>query len=414
METPSIAATPPSSLAPTSSTDLVQGVFVRETERTLFSESNISAATSVDVSQAGRLLSSVAGISDAANAAEVGAAIDTETVIDQAQRFVDSVNVLSLGGQLTTDTLLDIAAETPSAAPTTTQETEAPGIDLVPISSAQDSFVLTLDSDALSAALESDAVAATSQLAAVAVPLAEAVASDLALSKTAFTELTTTQLDIAVINTVSNTQTALPGNTGSPPVVPDLGSENAQLREVLADTMLMDIVSTAASAQVSTLTVRNQAETTSEPERGAAVETAAQAQPQAAADNNPAAMSASVLANAELNAQVLNAAAVAAQVQAELGLTPGNLITTPLEQVSQLAANPAVAGAVAAFQVPADDGSRATRLAVSSGLDAINPVATVVATEAIGPNLENNNGQRHENSPDARVNQWLATRPGLI
>jgi hypothetical protein len=197
-------------------------------------------------------------------------------------------------------------------------------------------------------------------------------------------------------------------------VVPDLGSENAQLREVLADTMLMDIVSTAASTQVSTLTVRNQAETTSEPERGAAVETAAQAQPQAAADNNPAAMSASVLANAELNAQVLNAAAVAAQVQAELGLTPGNLITTPLEQVSQLAANPAVAGAVAAFQVPADDGSRATRLAVSSGLDAINPVATVVATEAIGPNLANNNGQRHENSPDARVNQWLATRPGLI
>jgi len=422
-----IATTPPFSVASTSSIELMQEVAARETERSLISDSNTVDLTVADVSLTGQLLSSVAGISDAANVAETGAPIDNEAVIDEAQRFVDSFNALNQSGQLSTDALIEIAAETPIAVGVPlliTQEAEASGIDVVALGSNQGDFLLTLDSGALETALETDAAATTSQLAALAAPVAETVVNDLTQSTQTFALTTTAQLQLTAANVtainVSTPQAEGPLSVPAIPVVPDLTVENAQLREALADTMLVDIVNTAAgitstSAQISTLPLQEMsplASATQQVQPASVV--VADAQAQAAINAN------TMSTNTALNASSLNATtnplptAEATAAQVELGLTPANLVTTPIEQVTQLATNPTVAGAVAAFQVPADDGSRAGRLATSTSLDAINPIETVVETQAIGPNLANTSDQRRSPSPDARVNQWLATRPGLI
>jgi hypothetical protein len=422
---PSIAATP-SSLFPIPSIDAVQGaLLVRSTERSLFSASTFPLVDTVEISATGRLLSSVAEIVDVAEAAELGATVNTESVVGNVQDFVDSVNAVSLDNEFALSDLLN-ADIVP--APTTPQAEalRAIGINVLPFGSDTDSFILSLDAEVLENALTTNPVGTTEQLAAATAPIAAA-----AVAQTSASTVVAGSLTQETLARVSAGQTGnglltpeFPASVAvidSPStVVPDLTLENAELRRALADTLLSDIVNTVtttADIAVAALPIETtviDAATLSTPPLVAVAEPQIDTEVEAQTATPP--QLPNVSANVTVGENTTDAdlllansvlpvnAAVDAQTQTVLALAN---LPTPLEQTTLLAANPTVAGAVAAFQVPADDGTWAAR--VKGDLDVINPMAAVLQTQGIAPNLANSNNERQETLLESRVNQWLAT-----
>lgn len=409
-----LAATPPFPLSVSSvaSIEATQLLLARETEADLFLPDSVD---SVAFSQTSQLLSSVAEITDAADAAEAGSAIDSSALVEDVQRFVDNANALNFDDRLTTFTLgtvLDISAEIPAPSEPAAQPADVPGIDLVPVGGGGSTFLLTLDSEELQSALAADVVGTTSQLADFVVPLGNAVV------QAEINQQLTDGLGGLAVSTetlLASSQTATLLTTS---VVPDLTVENAELRQALADTALADILDVVAAGAASLPVQELAAEGVTPPlatNNPPTTNDTAPANAPAAALPAAGALAAPVAAPLPAGADA--AALIAAQtatVQAETTMTLAALVTTPLEQIAQLAANPTVAGAVAAFQIPADDGSRGARVAVPVGMDTVNPIAAVLASEGISPNLANTGEQRRDQTPNPRVNQWLATRPGLI
>lgn len=437
MAIPSVALTPPS-LFSIPSIDPVQGpLFLRQSERSLFSDAGSIFPSSdiVAFSETGQLLSSVAQIADAAEAAEQGATVSTQSIIESAQDFVDSVNAVNLGNDFALSTAIDTSI-VPEPATPQADALGAVGISVLPIDSAGDSFVLSLDIETLETAVQSNPAAATEQLAAAAAPIAAAAAVQasatsivatgsstrdpfaLAAQGTPTAGLLTPQLlaGLAGAGTVIDDTPPLT----AVPVVPDLTIENAELRRALADAALSEIV-TAVAANTDSLenpvialptadsVVAEAALTTPIPiaetvepdaDEPAAVRTLPQSQ---ASTAEPDAVVPPVDANVTTQAALLNAVVAP---QAETTLTPSELLTTPLEQITRLAGNPTVAGAVAAFLIPADDGIRTGKGGIQTDLDVINPVAAVRQTEAITASLANGSNDRREDSAESRLDQW--------
>jgi hypothetical protein len=104
----------------------------------------------------------------------------------------------------------------------------------------------------------------------------------------------------------------------------------------------------------------------------------------------------------------------AADARVQAMLSPSDLLTTPLEQITRLAQNPTLAGAVAAFQISGDEGGRNARVTLQRDFDVVNPMEAVPQTEPIAPNLANTGEQRRDDATDKQQNEWLATRPNLF
>ena len=443
MAIPSVALTPPS-LFPIPSIDPVQGaLLLRQSERNLFigSANTFPSTDTVEFSDTSQLLSSVAQIADAAEAAEQGTTISTQAIIENAQDFVDSVNAVNLGDDFVLNTVINTSI-VPEPATPQAEALGAVGISVLPIDSEGDSFILSLDPGALETALLADPAETAEQLAAAVAPIATAAAAQAttttiiasSVTQNTFalvaagepeTGLFSPQLAPQVLAAVGTALEGLPPVLVPVPVVPDLTVENADLRRALADTALSDIVSaiagnldSAADSLLPDLSLANEAITEAAlvaPSLPGAVETAPEADETADVSAPPQAQaltaaSATVVppspsppdASATNQAALLN---VAADVQAQAALTPSELLTTPLEQITRLAGNPTVAGAVAAFLVPTDDGMRAAKGGIQADLDVINPVAAVLRTEAIAASLANGSNDRQDGSAESRLNQ---------
>lgn len=447
MAIPSVALTPPS-LFPIPSIDPVQGaLLLRQSERSLFigsvNASTFPSTDTVEFSDTSQLLSSVAQIADAAEAAEQGTTISTQAIIENAQDFVDSVNAVNLGDDFVLNTVINTSI-VPEPATLQAEALGAVGISVLPIDSEGDSFILSLDTGALETALLTDPAETAEQLAAAVAPIATAAAAQAttttivasSVTQNTFalvaageleTGLLSPQLAPQVLASVGTALEGLPPALVPVPVVPDLTVENADLRRALADTALSDLVSTiagnldsAADSPLPDLSLANEAITEAAlvaPSLPGAVETAPEADetadvsapPQAQALTADSATVVSPPSPSPPDASATNQAAllnVAADVQAQAALTPSELLTTPLEQITRLAGNPTVAGAVAAFLVPTDDGMRAAKGGIQADLDVINPVAAVLRTEAIAASLANGSNDRQEGSAESRLNQW--------
>jgi hypothetical protein len=446
MAIPSVALTPPS-LFPIPSIDPVQGaLLLRQSERSLFigsvNASTFPSTDTVEFSDTSQLLSSVAQIADAAEAAEQGTTISTQAIIENAQDFVDSVNAVNLGDDFVLNTVINTSI-VPEPATPQAEALGAVGISVLPIDSEGDSFILSLDTGALETALLADPAETAEQLAAAVAPIATAAAAQAttttivasSVTQNTFalgaagepeTGLLSPQLAPQVLAAVGTALEGLPPVLVPVPVVPDLTVENADLRRALADTALSDIVSaiagnldSAADSPLPDLSLANEAITEAAlvaPSLLGAVETAPEADETADVSAPPQAQALTAAsatavspppsppdASATNQAALLN---VAANVQAQAALTPSELLTTPLEQITRLAGNPTVAGAVAAFLVPTDDGVRAAKGGIQADLDVINPVAAVLRTEAIAASLANGSNDRQEGSAESRLNQW--------
>jgi hypothetical protein len=446
MAIPSIAATPPS-LFSFPSIEAVQGaLLVRRTESSVFIGNVFPTTDIVELSETSQLLSTVAQIADVAEAAEQGVAIDTAAVLESAQDFVDSVNAVNIGNEFALSSMIDTSI-VPAPDTLQAEALNALGISVLPVDSAGDSFILSLDTETLETALLADPAETTEQLAAAAAPIATAAAAQattttiVAASVTQDTFALAAPVGPATVSlltpqVLAEVSTALESLPPIPipvpvPVVPDLTIENADLRRALADTALSDIVSAITSSAdepvdspITALSVANTAVAgtalaaqsapiapaiVSEAEEPAPANTPPQAQNVAGTTSQV--VPTVIAESAADQALLLNAAADA---QAQATLSPAELLTTPLEQITRLALNPTLAGAVAAFQIPVDEAGRNARVALQSAFDVVNPMEAVLQTEAIGPNLANSSEQRREGSTNSRMSQWLATRPGLI
>jgi hypothetical protein len=447
MAIPSVAATPPS-LFSIPSIEAMQGMLlVRRTESRVFVGNLFPTTDIVELSETSQLLSTVSQIADAAEAAEQGVAIDTEAVLESAQDFVDSVNAVNIGNEFALSSVIDTGI-VPEPDTLQAEALNALGISVLPIDSGGDNFILSLDTQALETALLADPTETTEQLAAAAAPIATAAAAQattativaagvtqdafaLAAAGVPAAALLTSQLTPQALAEVGTVLESLPPVPVPVPVVPDLTVENADLRRALADTALSDIVSAITSSadepadsSVTALAATNAAlaeaalaaqsqaiiaATVPDADEPAPANTLSQAR---SVTGTTSQVAPTVSAERAVDqALLLNAAADA---QAQATLSPSELLTTPLEQITRLALNPTLAGAVAAFQIPMDDGGRNARVAFQSAFDVVNPMEAVLQTEAISPNLANTSEQRREGSTDSRLSQWLATRPGLI
>lgn len=444
MAIPSVALTPPS-LFPIPSIDPVQGaLLLRQSERSLFigsvNASTFPSTDTVEFSDTSQLLSSVAQIADAAEAAEQGTTISTQAIIENAQDFVDSVNAVNLGDDFVLNTVINTSI-LPEPATPQAEALGAVGISVLPIDSEGDSFILSLDTGALETALLADPAETAEQLAAAVAPIATAAAAQATTTTIVASSVTqntfalvaagepeigllSPQLAPQVLAAVGTALEGLPPVLVPVPVVPDLTVENADLRRALADTALSDLVSaiagnldSAAESPLPDFSLANEAITEAAlvaPSLPGAVETAPEADETADVSAPPQAQAltaapATVVSPSPPDASATNQAAllnVAADVQAQAALTPSELLTTPLEQITRLAGNPTVAGAVAAFLVPTDDGMRAAKGGIQADLDVINPVAAVLRTEAIAASLANGSNDRQEGSAESRLNQW--------
>lgn len=445
MAIPSIAATPPS-LFSIPSIEVMQGaLLVRRTESSVFIGNARPTTDIVALSETSQLLSTVSQIADAAEAAEQGIAINTESVLERAQDFVDSVNAVNLGNEFALSSVIDTSI-VPEPDTLEAEALNALGISVLPLNAEGDNFILSLDSGALETALLADPAETTEQLAAAAVPIATAAAAQattttiaptgptqdafgLVAAGTPATGLLSPQLATQVLAEVGSALESLPPVPVPIPVVPDLTVENADLRRALADTALSDIVNAVASSvdeatdsSITALAVPNAAIAEAalagrSPPIAAPI--APEAEEPVVADRPPQtpnlAGTASrvaptvVAANTTDQALLLNTAAGAQAV-----LTPDDLLSTPLEQLSRLATNPTLAGAVAAFQISGDEGGRNARVTLQKDFDVVNPMEAVPQTEPIAPNLANTGEQRRDDTTGRQQNEWLATRPNLF
>ena len=416
MAIPAVSATP-FSLATPAEVMQVRDVFVRETESSLFvSSPAFPFADTVDLSDTSRLLSSTAALAETANTAARGDSVDPESVIEDAQRFVDSVNALSLSAPLLEpDGAQDLAFDPATSA----SPPEAPGIDIVPVGA--DTFLLTLDAEVLEGALQANPAATVTQLADFALPVGtQLAAQSLQAGLPADRSSINGNAALGALAVSGQTDVAVLAAAEAQPVVPDLTVVNAELRRALADTALMDTLAETlpAAPELAIPPLLVPAVPEAERDRLGVLMTPLQDLPEGPEEArsplppmvpSPAASStATQLAQAEAS-QLLPAAELPQAV-----LTPDELLSTPLEQISRLAANPMLAGAVAAFQIVGDEGGRNPRVTLQSDFDVVNPMEAVLQTEAVGPNLANTTGQRRDDAGDNRRNAWLATRPRLI
>ena len=402
-------------LSPAAEVQRIEGSLLRVTERSLSVEALV-LSDSVEISDTSRMLSAMSEIADAASTAADGGVIDPREVAADAQRFVDSVNALNLGSQFETGGLFGDDTELPLAT----------GLGTVPLADEEGSFLLTLDSSELETALEETPAATSNALAAAVVPLgtelaAQAIQTDLNASQATsavFAQATINQTDLLTLSAEADLDTAFPET----PVVPDLTLSNAELRQALADTLLADALNPAtllpplatpavtlpplpevdASTQTTSATAPAQITQTDEAELPG--------------ENNErtVAVQTPVSVPSPVSTPVQSDITATAMAETQALLTAQDLITTPMEQITRLALNPTVAGAVAAFQLAGDEGGRAARGALQSDAEVVNPVAAILQTEAIASNLANSSEQRQEYPAKLRISEWLATRPGLI
>jgi hypothetical protein len=427
---PSIAATPSSLFSIPSIEAVRAALLVRPSGRTSASTAIFPLADTVDISATGTLLSSASEIADAARAAEQGAVIDSASLVENVQSFVDSVNAVSLSNEFVLSGLIDTSIV---PAPGTAQANAlgAVGINVLSLGSGSDSFILGLDIKVLEDALLTDPTGTSGQLAAATGTISAAAANQAGVATEVAAGTTQETLALAAAGQSANGLLTPEFITGAATaidsvrsVVPDLTIENADLRRTLADRILRDIVDTATSSDVSTVT--NETQLTALLEENALTASSALTTPPlvAAAPALPTATETPALALAQTQTLTLAANAITAPVvatpvlpanvtseaQAQTALTLSSFLSTPLEDNARLAVSAPLGGAVGAFQIPVDAGNWGARFGIRGDLDVINPMAAVLQTKAIASNLASSSNERQENSAGSRLDQWLSGR----
>lgn len=415
MAVPAVSATP-LFLDPPAEILQLRGVFARAAEAGVLFSPAAALADTIDISETSRLLSSMAELAKAARAAEAGNPVDNQAVIDDAQRFVENLNALNLETQFGTGGLFDLSSDVAAPAPLAASL----GFGIIPLGADEDAFLLTLDNQALAGALEDDPAGTANELASFALPLGVQLA-EREVQSDLLSDLSLINRPAAPNPSVAAGATALALLAVDPAeaVVPDLLVANTELRRALADTALMDTL-TEALPEVPELSI---APLATPPLPTAAIAADTQ-RPEDSGEmaasvpgdlQRPSTVPLSTTNSATpQTGQVIPPVLAPAAAPVQAVLTPDDLLSTPLEQISRMATNPTLAGAVAAFQISGDEGGRNARVALQRDLDAVNPVEAVPRTEPIGPNLANTGEQRRDDAADKQRNEWLATRPHLF
>lgn len=432
MATPGIA-TSPFPAAPAEAAQL-RMLLARDVERTLTNDDNAfppprPLGEIVDLSGGARLLSSVDLISNAAASAQSGEAADSLSIVDAAQRFVDNVNALSLESAAESEGVFLPGLADEVAIALATSANERLGINILAATPTVP-VQLTLDREVLAETAATDSVGASRQLATLAVPLGSALAAQASTppvyaplpappplpSEQGLAEAGEDQAgsNSPSLDLSSNTSDEITSDEISDQIAPDLAEANAQLQRTLADTALSESLNEASlsAAALSPPTVAAPAEivSASPPRSGVGVFSGASSLNLAETlSRSPTRLTAAEIAppTAELLA-----------TSAAVPLDPGpdssviDRLLNPLRHSVQLAGNPTVAGAVAAFQISGDEGGRNGKVGLVSDFEFVSPVAGILADEPVGANLRNGSEQRQGRS-DPRQSAWLGTRPDL-
>ncbi|HTJ96923.1 MAG TPA: hypothetical protein VL381_05595 [Rhodocyclaceae bacterium] len=334
-------------------------------------------STLVTLSDNGQLLSALADLSASGNTDILNSTQNFVELFNSSSTATSSPAVVSLFDSATVDT------NTQSNAPTPVQDSLAQlGITVQPSATTDETVQLQLDQQALGAAVSSDAASTTDQLSGVAGVIEAAL-----LSAQQTSSLPLTAADLA-----SSTSVASVG--AITPVVPNLVEVNNALRRSLAESALEDAI-TAATNRLPVIAAEAQPPLlqTQPATRAADATTAVAAQEDAIVTATSAASTQATVA------------APATTTATDTAAAPTNAPNTSFEQANLVAANPATASSVAAFNNVVDNGLRLARpISTSVSLDVVNPVEIVSQTEAIGPNLANssNENQRRQAEQDFR------------